>query len=146
MFTKTLIGGAAAALISLGTLAGTATTADAAPYNNGNGWNNGYNGYNNSPGYSFGFGNDGLYFNFGVQPKHAKPKLQKICTPTYTTKKVWRPHYGWVWQTVYAGQECKLVPVKPYKNKWDHDWNHGGDNDWNDGNWNQGNWNHGNNW
>jgi hypothetical protein len=63
------------------------------------------------PGFKGGFGKNGWYFNFGFKPERPKPIVEKVCQPTYKTIQAWQPHFGWVWQTVYAGQVCQLVPI-----------------------------------
>ena len=121
MFRKTLIATVAAAIVSLGALGATTTTASAHNWD-GDGWSNNSNGWNGYPRGNFfggGFGGNGIYFNFGFQQPppvkkfHPKPAVQKVCSPRYKTITVWDPHYGWVYQTVYAGQKCDIVKVYP---------------------------------
>jgi hypothetical protein len=77
-------------------------------------------------GANFGYKGDGFYLNFGFgnDKRWDKPRVHKVCGPTYKTVKVWQKHRGWVWKTVYAGQECKFVPYgKGDKKGWDkHGW------------------------
>ena len=124
MFTKTLLATTAAALVSMGALGATTTTASAFPQHQNGGpdwkgdgpgnWNGRDGGWNsgNASGYSFGFGDNGWFFKFGQMHPRPKPVVfEKVCSPTYKTVQVWRPYQGWVWQTVYNGQVCNYVPV-----------------------------------
>ncbi|HZP21093.1 MAG TPA: hypothetical protein VFB16_12900 [Bauldia sp.] len=113
MFRKTLIATAAAAVLSAGAVAATTTAASAGPY----GTDYGYE-HPAASGGSFGYRGDDFYFKFGFGDdgwRWHKPRMHKVCGPTYKTVKVWQKYYGWVWKTVYAGEECRLVP----NHKWD---------------------------
>ena len=64
--------------------------------------------------WSFNRGGAAWYFNQRVRPYvDVQPAAQRVCKPVYSTVQVWKPHYGWVWATVYGGQQCWLQPVYP---------------------------------
>jgi len=116
MFTKTILATATAALISAGSLGATTTTASAGYVAYGGyGYHAPYGAY----GAYGGYGNHGWFFNFGYRPVAPRPVVQKVCAPTYRTVEVWRPHFGWVWQTVSTGVTCHYAPSYPsYPHIW----------------------------
>lgn len=100
MFRKTLVATAAAALVSAGMLAMSASSASATyyGYGGGHGWRGGGN---------------GIYLNFGYKQHHRyykkfyKKQVRHNCRPVYQQVAVWKPHYGWVYKTVYVGKKCR---------------------------------------
>jgi hypothetical protein len=118
MFTKSLAAGA----VAFAVLAAATTTASAGYWGNGGNYGN-YNGYPPPayPGYppSYpGIGRDyqGNNFYLYVRPRPyvpVQPAVQKVCKPVYKTVQVWKPAYGWVWATVYGGQQCWFQQVYP---------------------------------
>ncbi|MCP4381350.1 MAG: hypothetical protein GY798_08015 [Hyphomicrobiales bacterium] len=107
MLRKSIIAGAAAILVGIGSLAATTTPASAGSYGGGY------------------VGGNGWYFGWGQWPRYKpyhpprrpvyKPARRKVCVPKYKTVRAWKPRYGWVSYRVYAGRVCKWRPV--YK-KW----------------------------
>ena len=130
MFTKTLAA-AIAGLVAIGALGATTTTASAAYWGNGD---NSYDSYNAYPGDRPHAGTasaatiaattgpstvaaPSAYFNQRLRPRvQVQPVVQKVCKPVYKTVQTWKPYYGWVWATVYGGQQCWFQPVYPSQN------------------------------
>ena len=84
MFKKMLIASATAGLIAAGGLAATTETASAG-----------------QRGYSFQFGNSGIYFNYGYR---ANPR--RNCKPIFKRVR-WRDHYGRPhWKRIKVGVQC----------------------------------------
>ena len=129
MFKKTLTAAAIAGLVAIGALGTTTTTASAAYWGNGGNNYDSYNAY--PPAYSgngigrdhrgnnwyFNRGGNEAYFNHRLRPRiQVQPVVQKVCKPVYRSVQVWKPYYGWVWATVYGGQECWFQPAYPSQN------------------------------
>lgn len=112
MLRKSMIAGAAAVLVGMGSLAATTTSATAGSYTVGT-----YGGgYVSGNGWYFGWGQAPRYKRYQAPRKpHYKPARQRVCTPKFKTVRAWKPHRGWVHYKVYAGQVCRWKPV--YK-KW----------------------------
>lgn len=99
MLKRTLIAAGLATAMAAGTL-----TAGTAPASAG-GYGSGYVGGN---GWYLGWGHQKPW----VKPHHYfKPPMRKVCQPVYKKIKVYHRYYGWVWQTVYAGQTCGWKPA-----------------------------------
>jgi hypothetical protein len=111
MLKKTLI-----AALAAGTIAASAGVALADGFH---GQNQRFNPPPPTPGYAFGgwIGGPGWQLRFGdfkpMPRKTFAPALQKVCGPTYKTVQVWRPGAGWVWQSVYSGQSCRMEKIYP---------------------------------
>jgi hypothetical protein len=115
MFTKSLAAAALAGVIGVATLGLSTGTASAGYWVGGGYWGGGgywsggggnYNNYNAYPSYPAYPGNN-YYFSIRPRPYYpVQPTVQQVCKPIYKTVQIWKPYYGWVWQTVYAGQRC----------------------------------------
>ena len=116
MLKKSIITAAAAAILVVGTVGGTATSALAKDKGHNQhqsyqyrGKGGGYHPGGN-PGYHRG-GNGGYAYH---QPqKHAYPYHPRYrwnrgwgCTPQYRMVRVWKPHHGWVNVRTYVGRAC----------------------------------------
>jgi hypothetical protein len=116
MFTKTLAGGLAG-VIAIGTLAVSTMSASADYWGNGGNYGNSYAypGTPTYPNYQGGgyWGGNNWYFNHPRAYAPAQPAVQQVCKPVYKTVQVFKPYYGWVWATVYAGQQCSYQPAYP---------------------------------
>ena len=128
MFMKTLAAFAIAALVAIGALGATTAPAAAGYWGNGGNYDN-YNAYPRAyprdrpyPGIGRDYPRNNGYFN--VRPRlyvPAQPVVQQVCKPVYRTVQVWKNYYGWVWATVYAGQQCwyqQVYPRQGYSNGW----------------------------
>ena len=131
MFTKSFAAAALAGAVVFGALAATTATASAGYWGDGGNYGNynNYNNYNNYPpvypgnpppypgiGRDYHQGNN-LYLYIRPRPYvPVQPVVQKVCKPIYKTVQVWKPNYGWVWATVYGGQQCWFQQVYPRQN------------------------------
>jgi len=111
MFTKTVAAAALASIVAIGTLAASTATASAGYWGN---YGNSY-AYPATPGYpsyqgGYWGGNNWYFYH----PRaYAQPAVQQVCKPVYKTVQVYKPYYGWVWATVYAGQQCYYQQAYP---------------------------------
>lgn len=96
MLKKSIIAGAAVAVLAIGTLGGMATEASA-----GGGYHHGGKG-------SYHHGKKGGHAGFYYKPykPYYKPHRRYGCTPKYRVVRVWKPHRGWVRVRTYAGRVC----------------------------------------
>lgn len=114
MLKKTLI-----TTLAAGTLAVTAGAALADGYGSGRFAEDQFHNPPAARGSGFGgwVGGPGWQVRFGdfrrVPPKAFPPAVQKVCGPTYQTMQVWKPGRGWVWDTVYSGQTCRMEKIYP---------------------------------
>jgi hypothetical protein len=114
MLKKTLIATAVA-----GALAATTGAAFADGYGSGKYAQDQFHKPPVSKGYAFGgwVGGPGWQLRLGdFKPAPRKafpPAVQKVCGPTYQKVQVWKPGRGWVWDSVYSGQSCRLEKIYP---------------------------------